>query len=67
MEGLPMDGLQGISDFLRQFWGLWLMLLFLGIVVWAYWPANKRRFEEDAMIPLRDDDVVEEQENGHAS
>lgn len=67
MEGLPMDSLQGISDFLRQFWGLWLMLLFLGIVLWAYWPANKRRFEEDAMIPLRDDDVVEEQENGHAS
>ncbi|MBB4265795.1 cbb3-type cytochrome oxidase subunit 3 [Roseospira visakhapatnamensis] len=55
-----MDGLQGVSDFLRQFWGLWLMLLFLGTVWWAYRPSNKRRFEDDAMIPLRDDDAVEE-------
>ena len=51
-----MDGLDQISDFLRQFWGLWLMLLFLAVVWWAFRPRNKDRFREDAMIPFRDDD-----------
>jgi cytochrome c oxidase cbb3-type subunit 4 len=37
-------------------WPLWLMILFLGIVAWAYWPRRKARFEKDAQIPLRDDD-----------
>jgi len=63
-----MEELHGLSGFLRQFWGLWLMLLFLGIVWWAYRPGNKRRFEDDAMIPLRDDDdAVEERNNGQQS
>lgn len=28
---------------------------FAGIVAWLLWPGVKRRTEEDAMIPLRDD------------
>lgn len=51
-----MDGLDPISDFLRQFWGLWLMLLFLAVVWWAFRPRNRERFREDAMIPFRDDE-----------
>ncbi len=51
-----MEGVDQISDFLRQFWGLWLMLLFLGVVWWAFRPRNKDRFREDAMIPFRDDE-----------
>lgn len=27
---------------------------FVGIVVWAYAPRNKARFEEDARVPLED-------------
>ncbi|NIP14927.1 MAG: CcoQ/FixQ family Cbb3-type cytochrome c oxidase assembly chaperone [Pseudomonadales bacterium] len=41
--------------FLRSFWVLWLMLLFLGIVAWAYWPKRKKKLERHAEIPLRDD------------
>jgi cytochrome c oxidase cbb3-type subunit 4 len=37
-------------------WPLWLMILFLGIVAWAYWPKRKARLEKDAQIPLREDD-----------
>lgn len=59
-----METLKGLSDFLRQFWGLWLMIFFLGIVVWAYWPKNKSRFADDAMIPLKDEDENEERTNG---
>lgn len=61
-----MELLQDISTFLRQFWGLWLMVFFLGIVVWAYRPRNKSRFQDDAMIPLRDEEN-EERANGGTS
>ncbi|MBF0094973.1 MAG: cbb3-type cytochrome c oxidase subunit 3 [Alphaproteobacteria bacterium] len=44
-----------ISDFLRSFWGLWLMVVFVGIVWWAFRPGNKARFEDYGGIPLRDD------------
>jgi cbb3-type cytochrome oxidase subunit 3 len=29
---------------------------FVGLCVWALWPANKMRFERDAQIPLLNDD-----------
>ncbi|WP_299437799.1 cbb3-type cytochrome c oxidase subunit 3 [uncultured Rhodospira sp.] len=58
-----MEALKDLSDFLRQFWGLWLMLLFLGIVWWAFKPSNKDRFKDDAMIPFRDDEGVEEKKD----
>lgn len=41
--------------FLRSLWVVWLMLFFLAIVTWAYWPRNKDRFEADSRIPLRDE------------
>lgn len=31
------------------------MLAFLGVVWWAYRSANRRRFEEDALLPFLDD------------
>jgi cytochrome c oxidase cbb3-type subunit 4 len=31
------------------------MLCFLGICWWAYRSGNRRRFEEDAMIPFADE------------
>jgi len=51
--------LQAISEFLRSIWGVWLMVLFLGIVFWAFRPKNKDRFESYGEIPLRDDDDKE--------
>ena len=46
-----------------QFWIVWLMLLFVGIVAWALRPKNKGQFDEASRIPFRD----EGQENdGHA-
>lgn len=45
-----------ISEAVRPFWVVWLMILFVGIVVWAFRPKNKKRFEEAATIPLKDDD-----------
>ncbi len=37
-------------------WALVLfMLAFVGIAIWTFRPANKRRFDEDALLPLDDD------------
>lgn len=35
-------------------WGLWLMLIFLGIVAYVFWPGRKREMDEHARIPLED-------------
>jgi len=48
--------LQSISEALRSVWGLWLMVIFLGIAFYAYRPRNKDRMEEHGNIPFRDDD-----------
>ena len=48
--------LQEIVSFLRSFWTVWLMLLFVGIVAYALWPKNKARFDEASHIPFKDED-----------
>lgn len=38
------------------------LFAFLGIVAWAYSSRHKNRFEDDAMIPFKeDDDIVSEE------
>jgi cytochrome c oxidase cbb3-type subunit 4 len=34
---------------------LFFVALFVGVVIYAFWPGNKKRFEEDAEIPLKKD------------
>ena len=46
----------GIYEFIRSLWVIWLMALFIGIVVWVMWPRRKRRLESYGRIPLDDDD-----------
>lgn len=41
---------------IKEIWVVWFMLLFIGIVVWAFWPARRGQMEEHGAIPLRDDD-----------
>ncbi|MGB0697578.1 MAG: cbb3-type cytochrome c oxidase subunit 3 [Rhodospirillaceae bacterium] len=50
-----MEFWETIAQILRQFWGLWLMFIFGGIVWWAFRPKNKDRIEKYGEIPLRDD------------
>jgi cbb3-type cytochrome oxidase subunit 3 len=47
-----------LSEFARAWWGAWLMLLFVSIVVWAVWPSSKRteEMQRNAMIPFDEDD-----------
>ena len=34
---------------------LFFVALFVGVVIFAFWPGNKKAFEKDARIPLRQD------------
>ncbi len=40
---------------LRALVSVWVMLIFLGIVAWAFWPKRRRRLEALARIPLDDE------------
>ena len=44
--------MSAIFGCLQSLWVLWLVLLFLGICAWAFWPGNRRRFEAQARLPL---------------
>jgi cytochrome c oxidase cbb3-type subunit 4 len=44
-----------VIDLLRALWVVWLVLFFVAVIAWAYWPRNKGRFEADSRIPLRDE------------
>lgn len=41
-----------------------LLLIFLGIVVWAYSGKRKKGFDEAARLPLDDDKPVERRSTG---
>jgi len=44
-----------VAAFARS-WGLaYLMLLFVGVIVYALWPRNRAKFERAARIPLEED------------
>jgi cytochrome c oxidase cbb3-type subunit IV len=32
---------------------LFFIALFIGVLVYVFWPGNKKRFEKDAQIPLQ--------------
>lgn len=48
--------IQAIWEAVRPFWVVWMMILLGLVLFWAYRPKNKKRFEEDARIPFKDDD-----------
>ena len=39
-----------------QTWGLlYFVAAFLGVLVYAFWPSRKEKFDEAARMPLRED------------
>lgn len=42
-------------EVIRGLGTLVLMVSFLALCAWAYRPANRKRFEQDALLPFRDD------------
>ena len=44
-----------LARFAQSAGTLYFFLLFLAILSYAFWPANKERFDEAARMPLRED------------
>ncbi len=45
-----------IATFAKS-WGLvYLMAMFLGVCLYAFWPRNKAKFDKAARMPLEEDD-----------
>ncbi len=47
--------LNALAEMARPWWVVLLVVVFVGIVVWVYRPKNRKRFEDTAKIPLKDD------------
>ena len=46
---------QTVANF-SETWGLvFLVVMFLAVVGYALWPANKDKFDDAAQMPLKDD------------
>jgi cytochrome c oxidase cbb3-type subunit 4 len=43
---------------IHAWWTVLLLVVFIGIVVWAYSGKRKKEFDEAARIPLDEDDEV---------
>ena len=52
-----MDFIQWVSD-ARSVVTLICMSTFIGIVIWAYSAARKQDFDEAAMLPFADDELL---------
>jgi len=44
------------GSFLPSFMMLFFIVIFIGILFWAFRPANKSYFEKQALIPLQEDE-----------
>lgn len=54
-----------LAEALYPVWVMLFMGIFIAIVVWAFWPSRrqKRRMEDHADIPFRNDDDAERTRN----
>jgi len=47
--------LETLYEIARSSWVVWMIIVFVSIVLWAFLPRNKDRFEEDAKIIFKDE------------
>jgi len=47
--------LDSVGEVLASAWTVWAVLVFAIIMRGAWRPANRKRFEQDARIPLNDE------------
>ncbi len=44
-----------LGAMLHAYWTVWLVMVFIGIIVYAMWPGNRAKFEHAGRIPLDDE------------
>lgn len=42
---------------------IFFIVLFAGVIVYAFWPGNKKRFDEASKLPLEDDPESENEKD----
>ncbi|MBF0310586.1 MAG: cbb3-type cytochrome c oxidase subunit 3 [Magnetococcales bacterium] len=42
--------------FSKQFALVWFFLIFVGVLLWVFWPSHRSRFEKAGESVLHDDD-----------
>jgi cytochrome c oxidase cbb3-type subunit 4 len=53
-----------LVSWLKQLWTVWLVLIFAGIAIYAFWPGNREKFDRAARMPLDDDDRIAARPHG---
>ena len=53
-----------IGGFFAQFWLVLVIILFVGIVAWVFWPKNRQRLEQHGRIPLEDEEAPRSDDEG---
>jgi cytochrome c oxidase cbb3-type subunit 4 len=43
---------------------LLFVVFFIGVLIYAFWPGNKKRFEEAAKLPLEKDPASNHEKDG---
>ncbi|WP_299621423.1 cbb3-type cytochrome c oxidase subunit 3 [Pelagibius sp.] len=46
---------ESVAEFAATYGLVYLFVLFLGVLAYAFWPKNKKKFEEAARRPLEED------------
>lgn len=46
---------QDVLSFVGTYGLIYFLILFVGVLVYVFWPGNKRRFEDAARLPLKED------------
>lgn len=57
----PLDWLN-LAQLARPLWIVWMAVLFLGALLYAVRPRNKRHFEDCSRIPFRTDSEIQSHE-----
>jgi cytochrome c oxidase cbb3-type subunit 4 len=50
-----METYTSLAAFAQSFGVLYFMAIFAGVLAYAMWPKNGRRFDDAAHLPLRED------------
>jgi cytochrome c oxidase cbb3-type subunit 4 len=46
---------EDVVSFVATYGLIYFVVLFAGVLVYAFWPGNRRKFERAARLPLKED------------
>lgn len=46
---------EAIAYFVKTWWTLFFVIIFVAVLIYALWPGNKAKFDRASRIPLEED------------